>query len=154
MQYGGGVELKIPELSGGDCSATSRKICCFAGGEQHDDTLVADTKSVLSEWISEVPKSVGTVVHIVNVQDIFLRMVCVMKALPAFFRGAYRSACESCRRLSAAWRHGSREVFTSPAFVVDKTFERRQGPQEQVVRAGPEVCSRQPIAFEKETHPT
>ena len=29
---------------------------------------------------------------IVNVQDVFSRRACVMKAVPAFFKGAYRSA--------------------------------------------------------------
>ena len=57
-----------------------------------------------------------------------------------------------------------------PASVADETSERRQGPQEQVVGAGPEVCvrsvdgpsqtefrkfgGRQPVAFKKETYPT
>ena len=91
----------------------------FADDEQHNDTLVdpigpneadanstavdsvhqeSDTESVLSEGTSVVPESVGTVrcyqrgIRIVNVQDVFSRRVCVMKAVPAFFKGAYRFA--------------------------------------------------------------
>ena len=80
----------------------------------------SDTESVLSEGISEVPESVAVgnpsevesefetpvplfrpsarfnegfaSLDIVNVQDVFSRRICVMKAPPAFFRGAYRSA--------------------------------------------------------------
>ena len=80
----------------------------------------SDTESVLSEGISEVPESVAVgnpsevesefetpvplfrpsarinegfvSLDIVNVQDVFSRRACVMKAPPAFFRGAYRSA--------------------------------------------------------------
>ena len=78
------------------------------------------TESVLFEGISEVPENVAMCnpsgveskfetpvplfrfsarinegfasLDIVNVQDVFSRRACVMKAFPAFFRGAYRSA--------------------------------------------------------------
>ena len=136
---------------------SSGRFAVLANGDQHDDTLVnpigptepganstavdsfrqeSDTESVLSEGISEVLESVGTVgnasdvvefetpvpwfrpsarsnvgfvsLDIVNVQDIFSRRVCVMKAPPAFFRGAYRSAMrvalDNPTRIMRGWK--------------------------------------------------
>ena len=85
---------------------------------------------------------------IVNVQDVFSRRACVMKAPPAFFSGAYRSAMRvalqeivSGMELDNPTRIERLETLhPPPSAVIDETSERRQGPQEQVVGAGPEVC--------------
>ena len=99
-------------------SFSSGRFVVFADDEQHNETFdpigpneadasstavdsvhqESDTESVLSEGTSVVPESVGTVrcyqrgIRIGNVQDVFSRRVCVMKAVPVFFKGAHHSA--------------------------------------------------------------
>ena len=184
-------------FSGGDCSATSTrqifqwKICCLlhtinstmthlptpVGPTEADVNSTAvgfvrqesDTESVLSEGISAVPESVGTVgnpsetvesefetpvpvfrpsarinegfvsLDIVNVQDIFSRRACVTKAVPAFFKGAYRSAMrvalqevvsgmelDNPLRITRGWK-----LFTIlPRLLLTKHPRGGKGPQE------------------------
>ena len=191
--------IAVPRPPG---SFSSGRFAVFADDEQHNDTVVdpvgpteadanstavdsvrqeSDTESVLSEGLSVVPESVGTVgnpseavesefetpvpvfrpsarinegfvsLDIVNVQDVFFAEGLRDEGSPSILQRRI-PFCDASRVARGCQRHGVGQPIADherletlhipPASVVDETSERRQGPQKQVVRAGPEVCVR------------